>query len=116
VYVPAFLDLIPEPLQNPWPGNVRQFQHDVERAMVTGELKRLGDRPILAGVLRQGELMITSPTYSGKELETSDFRIARDICQTLREAARLLGTSSSWLSRRSAYLLGQRWRQKHRRT
>jgi DNA-binding NtrC family response regulator len=114
--VPAFVDLIPVLSQNPWPGNVRQFQHDVERAVITGELKRLGDRPILAGVLRQGELIITSPIYSQEELETFDLRIARNIGQTLQEAARLLGISSSWLSRQSKRLFGQHWRQRPGRT
>jgi transcriptional regulator with PAS, ATPase and Fis domain len=113
VHVPAFVDLIPALPQNTWPGNVRQFQRDVEWAVVMGELTRLGDRPIVAGVLRQGEFIITSPMYSQQELETADLRIARDICQTLREAARLLGVSASWLSRQSKRLFGQRWR--HRR-
>ena len=116
VPVPAFVDLIPALSHDPWPGNVRQFQHDVERAVVTGELKRLADRPILAGAMRQGELIITSPIYSQKEFETSDLQIAEDISQTQREAARLLGISSSWLSRQSKHLIGQRRREKHRRT
>jgi hypothetical protein len=61
VRVPAFVDLIPELSQDPWPNNVRQFQHDIERAVVDRELTQLGDRPILAGVLREGELIITFP-------------------------------------------------------
>jgi DNA-binding NtrC family response regulator len=84
VRVPAFVDLIPALSHDPWPGNVRQFQHDIERAVLDGELTRLGDRPIVAGVLRQHELCITSPTYSHQELETSDLRIVGDICQTLQ--------------------------------
>jgi transcriptional regulator with AAA-type ATPase domain len=113
---PACVDLIPAPSQDPWPGNVRQFQHDVERAVIDGELVRLGDRPIVAGVLRQRELFITSPTYSYQELEASDLRIARDICERLQDAAKLLAVSLSWLSRQSKLLHGQPWRQRHRRT
>jgi transcriptional regulator with AAA-type ATPase domain len=116
VCVPSFVDLIPAFPQDPWPGNVRQFQHDVERAVVEGELKRLGDRPVLAGVLRQGELIITSPTHTHDELDAYDIWIAGDICQTLGEAARLLGLSSSWLSRQSKRLRGRRWRQRPHRT
>jgi DNA-binding NtrC family response regulator len=111
-----FMDLIRSFSGNPWPGNARQLQHDVERAVVDEELTQLGDRPILAGVLREGELIITSLPYSHQELETSDLRIAADICPTQGRAARLLGISSSWLSRKSKRLLGQRRRQRPRRT
>jgi len=112
--IPAFVDLIPALSQDPWPGNVRQFQHDVERAVIDGELTRLGDRPIVAGVQGQDELCITSPTYSFQELEAADLRIAGDIFQRLEDAAKLLRVSPSWLSRQSKRLHGQSWRQRHR--
>jgi len=88
-------------------GNIREFSGALKRAIAEGELEPFGDtvvpelwhqahipcRPL------QGLPFVGATTYTETTLHAADYRIARTLGLTQRDAARLLGITESQLSR-----------------
>lgn len=83
-----------------WPGNVRELENAVERAVILSRSK-----PIGPGLLPFAEVSGSAPPRIGepvtiKEVEAEHIRRVVARCETLEEAAEILGIDSTTLWRR----------------
>ena len=83
-----------------WPGNIRELQHMIERAVILGERKQLTYADIMPGQSIQGQLNSRESTSLAEMEKQHISRIIHKNRGNITKAANDLGVSRTALHRR----------------
>lgn len=87
--------------QYPWPGNIRELQHAIERAVILGEGPILKPDDFLLTSHKPADTLYEAPTHNLEELEKETIKqVVRKYNGNITKAARELGLTRTSLYRR----------------